>query len=154
MHVWPVESTALQPRTSVLSLRSQTFSGLQVAACEQEKPRRALIRNKETREVWNGTKWRKAIFQKWMEAIALPLSHQSCDPMDCSPPGSSVQEYRSGSYSLSRGSSWPRAQTYISWVLYHYRHLGSPWSQLVLNWITEDESGSIWRDFWKKRTLL
>ena len=62
-----------------------------------------------------------------------------CGPRDCHPPGSSVhgifqeriQEWVATSY--SRGSSWPRNQTHVSWVsfigrllLYHWHHLGSP----------------------------
>ena len=63
-----------------------------------------------------------------------------CDPMDCSPPGSSVQgilEARIlewGAMPSSRGSSWPRDWIHISYVssigrqiLYHYCHLGSPY---------------------------
>ena len=43
-----------------------------------------------------------------------------CDPMDCSPPGSSVHEIFQGrimewvAISFSRGSSWPRDQTWVS----------------------------------------
>ena len=59
-----------------------------------------------------------------------------CDPMDCSPPGSSdhgisqarILEWAAISY--SQGSSQPRDQTHISyvsciggWVLYHYVNL-------------------------------
>ena len=45
-----------------------------------------------------------------------------CDPMDCSPPGSSVHGILQArtlgwaAISFSRGSSWPRAQTWISYV--------------------------------------
>ena len=58
------------------------------------------------------------------------------DPMDCSPPGSSVhgilqariQEQIAMSY--SRGSSRPRDRTQVSctgrWILYHKGHRGSP----------------------------
>ena len=61
------------------------------------------------------------------------------DPMDCSPPGSSVHgtlQARIKEWvviSFSRVSSQPRDWTHISyvscigrWVLYHYCHLGSP----------------------------
>ena len=43
-----------------------------------------------------------------------------CDPMDCSPPGSSVREFFQArilewvAISFSRGSSWPRDQTQVS----------------------------------------
>ena len=55
-----------------------------------------------------------------------------CDPMDCSPPDSSVHEISQArilewvSISFSRGSSWPRDGTCVSWgsctgrwILYH-----------------------------------
>ena len=51
-----------------------------------------------------------------------------CDPMDCSPPGSSVHGIAQArilewvAISLSRGSSWPRDRTHVScigrWILY------------------------------------
>ena len=54
-----------------------------------------------------------------------------CNPIDCSPPGSSVHGIAMPS---CRGSSWPRDQTCISrisyierQVLYYQRHLGSPY---------------------------
>ena len=62
-----------------------------------------------------------------------------CDPMDCSPPGSSVHGVLPATIlkwiaiPFTRGSSWPRDQTHISYiscisrlVLYHWHHLGSP----------------------------
>ena len=54
-----------------------------------------------------------------------------CDPLDCSPPGSSVPGIFQTrildwvAISFSKGSSWPRNQTHVScllhcrWVLYH-----------------------------------
>ena len=52
-----------------------------------------------------------------------------CDPMDCSPPGSSVHGIipvgilEWAAISCSRGSSWPRDWTLVScigrWILYH-----------------------------------
>ena len=74
----------------------------------------------------------------WTAAQSL-ICAWLCDPMDCSPLGSSVHrilqvrilEWISISY--SRGSSWPRDQMHISWVscscrriLYQLHHLGSP----------------------------
>ena len=63
-----------------------------------------------------------------------------CSPMDHSPPGSSVHGILQAcvpewvAMPSSRRSSWPRDQTYISyvscigrWVLYHQGHLGSPY---------------------------
>jgi len=53
-----------------------------------------------------------------------------CDPMHCSPPGSSVHGVSQArvlewaAISFSRGSSWPRDQTHISYIgrqiLYHW----------------------------------
>ena len=61
------------------------------------------------------------------------------NPMDHSPPGSSVHGILQAwtlewvAMSSSRESSWPRDQTWVSynscigvWVLYHWCHLGSP----------------------------
>ena len=58
-----------------------------------------------------------------------------CDPMDCSPPGSSVHGILQArilewvAISSSRGSSWPRDHTWGSWIgrqiLYHLSHQGS-----------------------------
>ena len=52
-----------------------------------------------------------------------------CDRIDCGPPGSSVHGISQvrilawGARSFSRGSSWPRNQTHVSyidrWILYH-----------------------------------
>ena len=45
-----------------------------------------------------------------------------CDPMDCSPPGSSVHGVSQArmlewaAISFSRGSSWPRDRTWVSWI--------------------------------------
>ena len=67
-----------------------------------------------------------------------------CDPMDCSPPGSSVHEILQArilewvAMSSSRGSSLPRDRICISyvsyigrWVLYHWSHLRSPMGLLI-----------------------
>ena len=57
---------------------------------------------------------------KWSEvAQSCPTL---CDPMDCSPPGSSVHGIFQAwilewvAISFSRGSSWPRDQTLISYI--------------------------------------
>ena len=75
----------------------------------------------------------------YMRAKSLQLCLTICDPMDCSPPGSSVHGILQArtlewvAVSFSRRSSRPSDQTsgsYVSCtgsqVLYHYRHLGSP----------------------------
>ena len=71
---------------------------------------------------------------KWLQS-SLTL----CSPTDCSPPGSSVHGILQASIlewvamPFSRGSSWPRDRTNISYafyvgrgVLYHSCHLGRP----------------------------
>ena len=68
-----------------------------------------------------------------------------CDLMDCSPPGSSVHGFLWAgilewvAISFSRSSSLPRGGTYVScisfigrWILYYWRHLGSPKSKCPL----------------------
>ena len=78
----------------------------------------------------------------------LHLQPTLCDPMNCSPPGSSVHGIlqarilESVAKASSRESSWPRDWTWVSYVsctgrrvLYHQRHLGSPepdWSPHLL----------------------
>ena len=72
-------------------------------------------------------------------AKSLRLCLTLCDPMDCSPPGSSVRGISQArilewaDISSTRGSSWHRDQTLVSYVsctgrqvLYHQPHLGSP----------------------------
>ena len=75
-------------------------------------------------------------------AAAAKSSHSCptlCNPMDCSPPVSSVHEILQAripewvAMPSSRGSSQPRGRTQVScvscicrWVLYYLHHLGSP----------------------------
>ena len=67
-----------------------------------------------------------------------PTLSRGKKPTDCSPEGSSVHGILRArildwlAMPFSRGSSWPRDQTLVSfiscigrWVLYHWRHLGS-----------------------------
>ena len=73
-----------------------------------------------------------------LHAKSLQSCHTLCDPMDCSPPGSSVHGILQArilewvAISFSRRSSQPRDQTCISYVsgigrqvCFHWRHLGS-----------------------------
>ena len=68
-----------------------------------------------------------------------------CYPMDSSLPGFSVPGILQAgilewvAISSSRGSSWPRDQTHVSyvscigrWVLYHWHHLGSPLLNILM----------------------
>ena len=74
-----------------------------------------------------------------MSCAVLCLVVQSCltfcDPMDCSPPGSSVHGDSPGkklewvAYPSSRGSSQPTLP-HCRWILYHLSHQGSPYSAL------------------------
>ena len=56
-----------------------------------------------------------------------------CDPVDCSPPGSSVHSNLKArilewvAIPFSRGSSQPSDGTWVSWqILHHLSHQGSP----------------------------
>ena len=65
-----------------------------------------------------------------------------CDPMDCSPPGSSVYGISQArilewiAISFSRVSSWPRDQTHIPcidrWILYHWDTRKAPAEYIYL----------------------
>ena len=72
-------------------------------------------------------------------AVHAQLCPTLCYPMDCILPGSSVHGiFQAGvlewvAISYSRGSSWPSDRILTSglyyngrWILYHWRHLGSP----------------------------
>ena len=58
----------------------------------------------------------------WVHIKSLQSCPTLCDPMDCGPPGSSVQGIVQPrilewvAILSSRGSSWPRDQTCVSWV--------------------------------------
>ena len=76
---------------------------------------------------------------------------QLCDPMNCSPPGSSLHgisqvrilEWVAISY--SRGSSWPKDRTHVScigrWILYHWTtcktiHISiTTWYKVETQWV-------------------
>ena len=74
-----------------------------------------------------------------MHAYLLQLYPTLCDPMGCSPPGSSVHGILQARIldwvviPSSKGLSQPRNRTHVSYVfcvsrqvLYHCHHLGSP----------------------------
>ena len=77
-----------------------------------------------------------------MRAQSLQLCLTLCDPMDCSPPGSSVHGILQAGIlewvatSFSRGSSRPRDRTQVSRIcrriLYQLSHKGSP---RILEWV-------------------
>ena len=64
-----------------------------------------------------------------------------CDPMDCSPPGSSVQEISQArilewvAISFSRGSSWPRDWTQVSCIVGGLLHC-----RQTLYWLNHQEA--------------
>ena len=57
----------------------------------------------------------------WVRRLCAQSCLTLCDPMNCSPPGSSVHEISQArilewvTISSSRGSSWPRDWTQVSW---------------------------------------
>ena len=71
-----------------------------------------------------------------------------CDPMDCSPPGSSVhrdspgKNTRVGCHPLLQGMSPTQGLNpgllHCTWILYHLRHQESP---RILEWVTYPFSG-------------
>ena len=59
----------------------------------------------------------------WSESVSCSVAPTLCDPMDCSPPGSSVHEIfflarilEGVAISFSRGSSQPRDRTWVSCI--------------------------------------
>ena len=75
-----------------------------------------------------------------VHAKSFQLCLTLCNPVDCSPPGSSVHGILQarilewGAMPDSRGFSRPRNQTSIScicrWILYPLSHMGNPWNAL------------------------
>ena len=77
-------------------------------------------------------RWEK--FQR-VVCVCVQLCLTLCDPMYCSPPGSSVHRISQArilewvSIPFSRGSLWLRDQTWVSCIgrqIYHQRHLEGP----------------------------
>ena len=100
----------------------------------------------------------------WVCAKSLQSCLTLCDPMDCSPPGSSAHGILQARIlewvvtTFSRGSSWPRDLTGISyiscmgrWVLYHYHHLESPHPCMTVG---KNISLTIWTFVGKVMSLL
>ena len=90
--------------------------------------------------VWNGTYFQMPLH--WSLLVVLPRSSKSCvyaqlcptlcDPLDCSPPGSSIHRISQArilewvAISSSRGSFWPRDPTCASWVTGMLSHWENP----------------------------
>ena len=114
------------------------MSDIQAQASDVSR-RRWFISWRRTRILKNQV-WTKPlpIHASCMHAQLLQSCLTLCDPIDCSPPGSSVHGDSPGKnagvgfHALLRGSSRPRDQTRISWAscigrraLYRYCNLGS-----------------------------
>ena len=77
-------------------------------------------------------------YGNWKWKVKVLISHSCwtlCDPMDCRLPGSVHEIFQTRilewvDISFSRGSSWPRGQTWVfcigRQILYHLSHQGSP----------------------------
>ena len=124
--------------------RSHTYSQLFDISIQVQVVQTALIKGpviilclKQMSSVdqeWRRVKSKRARCEDWVMhllheccAKSLQLCPALCDPMDCSPPGSSVHRTlqarrleRAGLPS-SRSSSWPRDWTQVSWVSWNGR---------------------------------
>ena len=100
--------------------------------------------------LWKPTGWMHACVHTHTHTV--PKSCWTiCDPVDCSPPGSSVQGIFQArilewvAISSSKGSSWIRDRTYVSfllylgrWIFYHW----ATWKALSsLSWMERIEQG-------------
>ena len=107
--------------SSLLSCRDWGGVGTALTLCFMLR-RMERQQNRRSSEPWStpGAELRRLV--ALVRAELLQSCTTPCDPMDCSPPGSSVlgfsrQEYWSGlPCLLSGGSSRPRDQTHVSYV--------------------------------------
>ena len=82
------------------------------------------------------------------ESVCLKVQscRDLCDPMDCSPPSSSVREILQArilewvAVPFSRGSSWPRDRTHVSCIA----------GRFFTVWITREAVSSLLTSFWKR----
>ena len=120
----------------------ETQEKKQVPSLDQEYPLEEGMSTERVTE--SETTERLSTAQYLLYVVCMHASLlQSCltlyDPMDCSPPGSSVHGILQArimewvAMSSSREISWPKNWTHISevswigrWVLYHWCQLGSP----------------------------
>ena len=94
----------------------------------------------------------------------IQLCPTLCDPMDCSPPGSSVHGILQArilewvAIPFSRGSSWPRNQTWVSWVscigMWILYHCATWETQLVTIKSAMEETELVYSVLWCWRRLL
>ena len=106
-----------------------TFSGkkrLQFGQGEYSIRYRLLCRGAPELEVCSQTSL-ASLFSHCCCCLVAQWHPTLCDPMDCSPPGSSFSQARILEWvaiPFSRGSSWPRDQTHVSCIgrqiLYHW----------------------------------
>ena len=99
----------------------------------------------------NWFEWTECIYT-YIYCLVAKSCSTLCDPMDCSPPGSSVHGISQARIlewiviSFSRGSSQPRDQTLIScickWILYHWAAIGLPYTHTHTHTHTHTQ---IWR---------
>ena len=115
---------------------------------EKKKKMRIEVCQRDTRVNWMSSQWPKLEYHKQQNKVVLDynpryninvqesvhacaqLCPTLCDPMDCSPQGSSVHVILQArilewvAIPFSRGSSRPRDQTQVSyigrWILYHW----------------------------------
>ena len=77
---------------------------------------------KQKQEKQTCVAWTKGLEKDIHPSITCSVMSKFCDPMDCGPPGSSVQGILQArilewiAIPFSRGSSWPRDQTCVSWA--------------------------------------
>ena len=73
-----------------------------------------------------------------------------CDPVDCSPPGSSVHEISQArilewvAISFSRGSSWPRVRPHVSRISCFVR-------QVLYHWAIRGSAPELWQRIYYKK---
>ena len=106
--------------------RSQLIFNLQRSAPYQQWPSQGLLGHSLDRsdEEWTGEELTLSISSHppKVKVSVAQLCPTLCDPMDCSSPGSSVHGILQArilewiAIPLSWGSSWPRDQTWISYI--------------------------------------
>ena len=74
------------------------------------------------------------------ESVAIRLCLTLCNPVNCSPPGSSVHRILQGrileevTISFSRGSSWPRGQTRTSRIVGRFFTIWATTQMIIYQW--------------------
>ena len=88
---------------------------------------------------------KKTVTGSWKWKLVTQSCPTLCDPMDHSPPGSSVHGILQArvlewvATSFSRGSSWPRDQTRVSWIAGGFFTIWATGSYILI--ITWNENG-------------